>query len=114
MHVGAAAGVPVIEISCHPKDGSPSHPNSPVRFRPWGVPYLVVQPAVALTPCSDGCEAPTAHCITGVTLEQVQGAVDELLTAVQVGLSRTPGCPVRLAAGKPWPDAATRATAQCS
>ncbi len=27
MHLAAAAGVPVIEISCHPKDGSLSHPN---------------------------------------------------------------------------------------
>jgi len=75
MHLAAAAGVPVIEISCHPKSGSPMHLNSPQRFGPWGVPYLVLQPERSLSPCTDGCAAAQAHCIRSIEVEQVKQAV---------------------------------------
>ena len=79
MHLAAAASIPVIEISCHPLDASPSHPNSPKRFRPWGIPYRVLQPEKALYPCSDGCNATQAHCIASILVEQVQEAIAALL-----------------------------------
>lgn len=79
MHLAAAMSVPVIEISCHPQDGLPSHPNSPHIFGPWAVSHRVLQPAAALTPCSDHCRATEAHCILGVTVDRAQAACNEML-----------------------------------
>ena len=45
MHMAGAAGVPVVEVSCHPLSGPIDHPNSPARFGPWGVSARIVQPA---------------------------------------------------------------------
>ena len=75
MHLAAAAGVPVIEISCHPQSGSPSHPNSPLRFRPWGEAHKVLQPENPIPPCSNACYSDDAHCIKGVETEKVREAV---------------------------------------
>lgn len=75
MHLAAAAGVAIVEISCHPRNGSELHVNSPKRFAPWGVPYIVLQPDTALEPCSEGCDYARAHCILGVGVDQVKGAV---------------------------------------
>lgn len=44
MHLAVAAGVPVIEISCHPLDGSQWHPNSPKRFGPGSAASCVATP----------------------------------------------------------------------
>lgn len=75
IHLAAAGDIPLIEISCHPKLGSPSHANSPLRFGPWRVPSTVLQPDMARAPCSDSCTALMAHCIEGVKVEQVKEAV---------------------------------------
>lgn len=75
MHMAAAAGAPVIEISCHPCDNAPWHSNSPIRFGPWGVPHIVLQPRAADYFCSEGCKASNAHCILGITVEQAKEAV---------------------------------------
>lgn len=75
MHLAAAAGVPVIDISCHPLGGSPWRLNSPRRFSPWGVPHRVLQPERPLDPCSEACTSAVPHCIRGVTVEQVKEAV---------------------------------------
>ncbi len=80
MHLGAAAGVPVIEICCHPLGGSPSHPNSPARFGPWGVPHRVLRPEKALDPCSEACSQRRAHCILDITVEQVKEAIGAQLS----------------------------------
>jgi heptosyltransferase-2 len=80
MHLAAAAGIPVVEISAHPSNGSAQHSNSPHRFGPWGVPHRVLQPPIATSPCSDSCAAKIPHCILSVTVEQVQSAVEELLS----------------------------------
>jgi ADP-heptose:LPS heptosyltransferase len=45
MHIAAAIGTPVVEISGFPTDGDPNHYNSPMRFHPFGVPYRIVQPS---------------------------------------------------------------------
>ena len=81
MHLAVAAGVPVIEISCHPLDGSQWHPNSPKRFGPWGVLHRVLQPLNALVPCSEGCIADRAHCILDISVEQVKQAISSLLSS---------------------------------
>lgn len=81
MHLAAAAGNPVVEISCHPRNGAASHANSPARFRPWGVPHVVLQPERAAAPCDDACEASEAHCILGVEVDRAEQAVRSLLSS---------------------------------
>ncbi|MBK8742719.1 MAG: glycosyltransferase family 9 protein [Betaproteobacteria bacterium] len=79
MHMAAAVGLPVIEISCHPLGGSTGHSNSPERFGPWRAPQIVLRPAKARDPCSDACVSHAAHCIEGVSVEQVKEAMTTLL-----------------------------------
>jgi lipopolysaccharide heptosyltransferase II len=79
MHVASAAGVPVVEISCHPINGLPVHHNSPRRFGPWGVPHSVLQPDLAIDPCSEACTASGSHCINRITVEQVKATVETRL-----------------------------------
>lgn len=78
IHIAAAVGVPVVEISCHPRTGAFLHVNSPERFGPWGVRNAVVRPQQALPPCTDACCAAQAHCITSVTAEEVMNAIESL------------------------------------
>ena len=80
MHVAAAAGVPVIEISCHPSNGNPYWSNSPQRFGPWGVPSHVLQPETAVSPCREYCASIEAHCIRRVDIERVKDAVRSCLS----------------------------------
>ncbi len=81
IHLAAAGGVPVVEISSFPHLGHPLHPRSPARFGPWGVPHRILQPAGPTPPCTEACLAAEPHCILEVTMAQVQGAVAELLAA---------------------------------
>lgn len=83
MHLAAAVGVPIVEISCHPIDGLISHPNSPKRFGPWGVPHRILQP-MALLPCSEACSLPKQHCISQITLKQVKEAVLDLMNSLEI------------------------------
>ena len=78
-HLAAAAAIPVIEISCHPQDGSPSHYNSPHRFGAWKVPYFPIQPKHAAYPCRDSCTADFPHCIQQVSVEEVEAAIEMLI-----------------------------------
>ncbi len=87
MHLAVAAGTPVIEISCHPHTGSYLHQNSPIRFGPWQVPTIVLQPETALPPCTNGCEADEAHCIKQVTLQQVKQALITQIANSPIGQS---------------------------
>jgi len=80
MHLAAAAGGPVVEISAHPLNGSPYDASSPVRFGPWGVPHIILQPEKATPPCTNACTAERPHCILNVTVNQVKEAVTELLS----------------------------------
>jgi ADP-heptose:LPS heptosyltransferase/SAM-dependent methyltransferase len=90
MHLASAAGVPVIEISCHPLNGSQLHANSPHRFGPWGVDFTVLQPEKAIEPCSDGCTAAQAHCIQSVTIADVRDAVEKHLLGRELRVSTLP------------------------
>jgi heptosyltransferase-2 len=77
LHIATAMGLPVIEISCHPINGDPRHENDPARFGPFGVKTRVIRPVRFKAPCKSGCEVPSPHCITGVTVEDVCNAVLE-------------------------------------
>lgn len=70
-HMAAAAGIPVVEISCHPVDGDPESALNPHRFGPYTSRSMVVQPDRAKEPCSRGCSSAEAHCITQVSPAQV-------------------------------------------
>jgi len=84
MHIAAAVGVPVVELSCHPRSGSPYSANSPLRFGPWGVSHMVLQPSNSRPPCVDECVADHAHCILSITVEQVKEAVAEQLRQISM------------------------------
>ena len=84
LHLAAAVGLPVIEISCHPLGGSSGHENSPERFGPWGVPHRILRPDRTLVLCGDACDTDEAHCILRVSVEQAKEAVATVL-ALQVG-----------------------------
>ena len=79
MHLAAAAGSAVIEISCHPKNCDANHENSPLRFGPWTSDRLVFQPESATDPCAHGCDQNHAHCILGVRAEDVKAGAESLL-----------------------------------
>ncbi|MCC7104924.1 MAG: glycosyltransferase family 9 protein [Chloroflexi bacterium] len=86
MHLAAAAGVPVVEISCHPANGAPMHARDPRRFAPWAVPHLVVRPARARPPCDESCRLlGSPHCILEVPVAAVQQAAAELLELRRAG-----------------------------
>lgn len=81
MHLAAAAGVPIVEISCHPEGGRDDHATSPLRFGPWGVPNVVLRPPLPRDPCRTECEANLAHCILEVDAMRVKDAARRLLAA---------------------------------
>ena len=75
MHMAAAVGVPVIELSCHPRSGDVWSANSPLRFGPWGVRHIVLQPGSAQPNCVIECVADRPHCILHITVEQAKRAI---------------------------------------
>lgn len=79
LHIAAAARLPSVEISCHPRDGDPSHEYSPLRFGHLGVHSRAVQPLSGLDNCSDSCREVFPHCIAQVTPGQVIGVINSLL-----------------------------------
>jgi heptosyltransferase-2 len=92
LHLAAAAGVPVVEISCHPRGGSELHCNSPTRFGPWLVPQIVLQPERPTPPCYQACEDQIPHCILNVSVDEAAKAAFHLLETTRlraVGRTRT-------------------------
>jgi ADP-heptose:LPS heptosyltransferase len=87
MHLAAAAGAAILEISCHPVAGDPSHANSPVRFHPWTKQYAVLQPTEPIEPCTSACEWHVAHCILGVSLDAAKTAARTLLAHLDASKS---------------------------
>jgi len=83
MHMAASGGLPTVAVSCHPLSASRSHPQSPIRFGPWGNVSSVLQPASALEPCGDSCIAAEAHCIRQVSVSDVIGAISALLPQIR-------------------------------
>ena len=80
MHIAAAANIPVVEISCHPKEGSLFSGYAPERFGPWRERRAVIQPGRFLPPCNAQCGAGMSHCISQITTDQVIQNMVELLS----------------------------------
>lgn len=78
-HVAAAAGTPVVVVSCHPEGGSAESANSPARFRPWSSRAAVLQPREGLDGCREECRAERPHCIQRVEASDVMHSVGTLL-----------------------------------
>lgn len=80
LHLAAALGIPVVEISMHPQSAPRWHLNSPDRFGPWGVKHQLLQPADALSDtCRQGCVASQPHCILQIEVQTVIEAAREFL-----------------------------------
>jgi heptosyltransferase-2 len=79
MHIAAAVGIPVVEISCWSQGGPVEGDRSPHRYGPWGVRHAVVGPEKSLSPCAGECTRNEPHCILQVPVEAVQKAVEEIL-----------------------------------
>jgi len=77
MHMAAAMGVPIVEISFFPVDGPNWHWNSPLRFGPWKVPHKILQ-------TKEFSNRPAAltgkhtNSIRDISVDQVQDAIREL------------------------------------
>ncbi len=81
IHLAAAAGTPVVEVSMHPMDGEPWIVNSPNRYHPWRTPSVVLRPEGAVGDCMGAktCRGPEPHCILGVGVGDVLRAARLLL-----------------------------------
>lgn len=80
MHMAAAMGIPVVEISTHPKGATPWSINSPERFGAYGVPTRILRPTPKDSRCTNGCISGFApHCINNITTDEVIQAANELL-----------------------------------
>jgi heptosyltransferase III len=79
-HIAAAMRTPVLVLSCQPADGASDHPNSPLRFAPWGEPSRtrVLQPDTAQHPCSRACIADRPHCILDIPVPVILAEVSRL------------------------------------
>lgn len=74
IHLAAAADCPVLEPICFSADLSMFTTDCPLRWYPYGVPSVVVQPKRALPECNRqhfyrGCGADFPHCITQIEPE---------------------------------------------
>jgi heptosyltransferase-2 len=74
MHLAAAAGRAVVEISPHPVGGAADADVAPERFAPWRTDHLILRPALATPPCTHECQADQPHCILSVGVEEVLDA----------------------------------------
>jgi ADP-heptose:LPS heptosyltransferase len=82
MHVAAAVGAPVVEISGHPLGGDADHESSPVHFGPWGIPHIVLQPEQPIPTCNGSCSSLEPHCILKIKVENVHEAVRKLSSTI--------------------------------
>jgi len=87
MHLAAALGLAVVEISCHPVGGDPQHANSPDRFGPLASRKSIMRPQALSEKCRSGCVEDIPHCITGIRPEEVASAVMGLLRSIEVRTS---------------------------
>ncbi|MEQ1860247.1 MAG: glycosyltransferase family 9 protein [Chthoniobacteraceae bacterium] len=69
MHMAAAAGLPVVEISRHLRECWPEQFDSPAYFSPWAVPSVVVAVEDGVAGLGD---------IASISVERVQAAVESL------------------------------------
>ncbi len=82
MHLAAAAGIPVVEISCFPDNGPIGHWNSPQRFGPWKVPNKILQPKKSFGDKSDPSAKEHLNHIHEISVAQVQRAIQDLFPEI--------------------------------
>ena len=82
MHLAAAMGVPVVEISCFPVNGPTAHWNSPYRFAPWQVPHKILQPKEIFSDSPDMFTEKHLSHIHEISVREVQDAILELLPEI--------------------------------
>lgn len=75
IHLASAAGIPVVVVSCHPRNGAPMDVQSPTRFGPWSAMARVLQPERGAEMCVESCAARTTHCILQVSVHEVKNAI---------------------------------------
>lgn len=81
VHMAAAVGIPVVEVSCQPRPGSDDADCAPARTGPLGTTVVSLQPTRAVDPCRETCVAREPHCILGVSVDEVKAAVARALPA---------------------------------
>lgn len=84
-HLSAAAGIPVISITCHPKRSGTNNnydiEKYPFRYAPWQIPHIMIQPEAGKSPCVDFCRMfNIEHCIANIKLEDVKRTVSKFIT----------------------------------
>lgn len=79
MHLAAATGIPVVELSPTMPEIRDTHVNSPVRSGPWGVDSILLRPRHGVDGCSEVCEKDYAHCINEISATDVEAAVCEMM-----------------------------------
>jgi len=84
IHLAAGAGLPVVEISPHPWNGSHGHENDPDRFGPFAARKSIVRPKAFTDGCSGGCIKNIPHCIASITPEEVAVEVLELAQSLSL------------------------------
>lgn len=80
MHLAAAMGVPVVEISCCPSNVEISHVNAPERFGPYGVPNEICRPLLKHKDCIQKFLAGEKNdTILDISISDVVSAADRLI-----------------------------------
>lgn len=79
-HIAAGLGVPAIVISVSARTIQQEWQSSPLRVRPVGPRYSILQPEFPAPPCTGPCTSLTAHCILGISAESVFSEADNLLS----------------------------------
>lgn len=79
MHMAAACGLPVVELSVALPDCTIAEGGSPKRMGPWNVRSIVLQPKVGLDGCRKQCKQNRSHCIKQIGVDEVLHATINLL-----------------------------------
>lgn len=81
MHMAAAFGLDVVEISMHLPDGVDTGIHAPARVGPWNVKSHVITPAKGLEECRGDCMKNYPHCINTISVRTVIQALEEFVIA---------------------------------
>jgi ADP-heptose:LPS heptosyltransferase len=84
LHMAAAVGTPVVEISGLPEGEDPESDFSPDRFGPWGVPNRVVRPGHTGRTAYSARDDVRALRIEEVSVEQVYDATVDLINSLGI------------------------------
>ena len=84
LHMAAAVGTPVVEISGLPDGEDPESDFSPDRFGPWGVPNRVVRPGKTARSAWSARDDVRALRIEEVSVDQVYDAAVDLIDSLGI------------------------------